>query len=406
VIPLEGTDFVVAVTLLGLSAFFSGSESALFALPRHYIRRLGETPHHPISRLISDQRRLLSVLLVGNMFVNLLYSAFALLVALRFLGYGLYAFGVVEIVALAALVAFGEMLPKSLALLSPVLVSRMVATPLLTMSVILSPPARLLDAVSQRFTSRLLSNVRRPEDGHLSATIQSAVDEGVVDSYEAQLLQQILRLRNVWVEKIMTPRVRIVACDIGISREELLRRLKETGHRKLPVYDGEIENIVGVLHTKDLYLYPEKSVRELMREPLFVPEKQPLDIFLHTLISRSATFAVVVDEFGGIAGLATLEDAVEEIVGEIEDEHDRSQKRIRLLGKGRFLIRGDCEMKEWMQAARIQTKTDANTVAGYLEERLEKIPEKGETFEEDGFVYTVLRAKPEGVTLLLAERTE
>ncbi|MCX7703819.1 MAG: CNNM domain-containing protein, partial [Planctomycetota bacterium] len=347
-LPLYPSDFLIACSLLLLSATFSCSESVLFALPRYVVRRLGENPHHPITRLLSDQRRLLSILLVGNMFVNLLFSAFALLVALRFFP-SYSAFVLAELIAFVALVIFGEMTPKFVALLSPVFMSKLVAYPLLYISFILRIPAKVLDKTARLFTSPLARRVKKGEDDRLISLIRGAEQDRIIDPYEAQLLGQILRLRDKRVRQIVTPRMRVVGCDINTPRSDILKILQETGYRKLPVFDKDIENILGILHAKDIYLYPHLEVKELIRKPIFVPDRQPLDLFLRTLIARSETHAIVVDEYGSVVGLATLEDAVEEIIGEIEDEHDRSQAKIQFLETGRYLVSGECDIGIWEQ---------------------------------------------------------
>lgn len=404
-LPLHPLDFVVVVPLLLLSGFFSCSESALFALPRYIIRRLSEKPRHPITKLLSDQRRLLSIILVGNMFVNITYSAFTLLVALRFLErYGYNAFVLVEFLALVGLVTFGEITPKFFALLSPKTVSGLVAPPLLVISKILSLPAKALYKVARLFTAPLSRRIEETEEDRLLTLVRGAESDKVISPYEANLLKQILHLRDVRVRQIMVPRVRIVGCDIRTPRSEVVKILKETGYRRLPVYDGDIENIVGILHAKDFYLYPHQDVRELIREPLFVPDRQPLDLFFRTLITYGETHAIVVDEYGSVVGLSTLEDAVEEIVGEIEDEHDRSEAKIQLLDVGRYLLSGNCDIASWEQVSGELLRTETTVISQFLIEKKGEPLRKNDAIEEGNFKYSVIRTEPE--TLILAERTK
>jgi len=218
------------------------------------------------------------------------------------------------------------------------------------------------------------------------------------------MLKRLARLRHLRVADIMTPRVRIVWFDINKSRDELVELLKSCGHRKLPACDGDIEKVVGIIHAKDVFLYPDRHIRQLVRDVLFVPEVQPLDMFLRTLIRAAATHALVVDEFGSVAGLATLEDAVEEVVGEIEDEHDERRVMVRRLDEGAYLLRGDATLRDWEDAGGERLQSAATTISGFIAERIGRLPEKGDTIKTEKFTYRVLVAGKEGALRIYAEK--
>ena len=401
---IQTQDVVLGGALLCVSAFFSGSETALFSLPRYFVRR--ETERGSLlSRLLARQRRLLGVLLVGNMFVNLMYSALALVVAARFWrARGPFWFGLVEVAALAALVLFGEMLPKAFALRVNVTFARLAAPVLSQTLLILGPPALLLDAAAKKIVGLLAAHIRPEWHDHLPEAIDEAADKGVLSPHAAQMLKRLVRLRGRRVRQVLTPRVHVIAFDMNRPQEELIDLLKTSGRRKIPVYDGDIENIRGVLHAKDVLFHPGRPLERLLRPPLFVPETQPLDMFLSTLIRRGATMALVVDEYGSFVGLATLEDAVEEIVGEIEDEHDTHVQPLRILADGRYVLRGDCPVNVWEEESGVRLGTEAATMAGYASQVLGRLPEKGDRFEAAGHTFNVLKAGREGAALMLVER--
>ncbi len=399
-------EVVIGVVLLLLSGFFSGSETALFSLPR-YIARAEAERRTAIGRIITHPRNLLAMLLLGNMFVNLFYAALSLFVAQR-LGKqsGVWAFGVAELAALLLLVLFGEILPKVVAMRSPRGFARFAAPVLLHLRLLVGLPAVLLAGLAKALVKAFLRRVEPTSDDALPYAIEEAATQGLLPPHIARMLKRVARLRGLRVADIMTPRVRIVWFDVNRPREELVQLLKTCGHRKLPACDGDIEKVVGIIHAKDVFLYPERSVTDLVREVLFVPEVQPLDIFLRTLIKRAATHAIVVDEFGSVAGLATLEDAVEEVVGEIEDEHDERRVMVRRLDEGGYLLRGDATLRDWEDAGGERLKASATTISGFLAERLGRLPQKGDTVETADFLYRVLVAGKEGALRVYAERKQ
>lgn len=367
--------FLLAGALLALSGLFSGSETALFSLAPPQRARAGARA----GRLLEGPRELLLTILLGNLFVNLLYFA---LVPVLFGGAGTRHALLAGLIALVALLLLGEILPKTLALRAPVFVARLVALPLTLLVRALGPLRRVVGAaleVMLRATGESEREERAVTPEALAAALDKSAADGVLRVGEADLLAEIVELGSMRVREIMTPRVDMLALDFEDGPQERARVLRETERRRLtwlPVVRGEADRVEGRVEVRDLLAHPDKPLSELAMPATFVPEVAPVLTMLATLRRERVAEAVVVDEWGGTAGVVTLEDLFEEIVGELRVEGETVEKPVIPLGEGRYRVSGGLSIRDWNDLLGTEIVPNAfETVGGYVTALLGRLPE-------------------------------
>lgn len=397
--------------LLVASAFFSASETALFSLPRYHLRRLREDKTRvarAILSLLSDQHRLLVTILLGNMCVNILYASFAVLFAAKSAQTGgVAAFAVIDSLALVVLIIFGEVFPKSVAVRVPFALSEMVAPILLAFQRVVTPVRVVLEAAGGFCVSVVAPRARaRPSSAaELRRLVSLSKEKGVLAAQEGSLISEVIEFGTIEVREVMTPRVDMVCFHISEPIEKLREIVLESRYAKIPAYTINYDYINGVIHSKDVILHPEKQPGELVRPVLFVPETARVESVLKRLLEKRRTMAIVVDEYGGTQGLVTLEDIVEEIVGEIEDEYGREEKKIVKVSPDRYLVLADVTLREWNEFSGFEVKdTRFETLGGYVSALLDKVPEVDDATSDGAFRFTVKRADKNRVRTILAER--
>ena len=375
---------LMASALVVASGFFSGSETALFCLGPEQRTRAGVR----VQRLLAAPRDLLVSILLGNLVINLLFfSAVPLMVEHE----GAQETLAVGLGALLVLLVFGEILPKTLALRSPVLAARLVVLPLSLVVSVLAPLRRvthvLLDALL-----RALGETERAEHAIqpdvLAAAMERSAREGHLAHGEADLLSEIVELGVLRVREIMTPRVDMLALDLEADEEERAAVFDLAKRRRitwLPVIRGDADKIAGRIEVRDVLAYPERPLERLVMPVTFVPEVAGVLTMLQTLRQQRVAEAVVVDEWGGTAGVVTLEDLFEEIVGELRVEEELVEKLVVPLGEGRYRISGRLSIHDWNELLGTEVVPSAfETVGGYLTALLGRIPRKGDQVELGG----------------------
>jgi CBS domain containing-hemolysin-like protein len=406
-IPL--TPILILIGLLLLSAFMSGSETALTALGQWKIRQLreeGKDPTGAFGLLERDRTRFITTLLIGNNIVNIAIAALVTQIAIRLatsykfsepLAVG-YATGITTLMVLI----FGEITPKSIAVHNAVPFARAVIKPVYYLSVILYPIGLFFTFM----TSTVLRLFRlEPRDNplitenELRLMLQNAEESGVIEEQEQQMIKGIIDLEETVVREIMTPRVDMVAVSEDASLTELLALVKEHGYSRLPVYHETVDNVRGIVYARDLINLlnkPEKiattKAKNIMSAPQYVPETMSVLSLLRNMRMRANHMAIVVDEFGGTAGLITLEDIIEEITGEIYDETDESeQKEIDKLAEQHYRILASAHLEDVSEklAITFENEGEYDTLAGFLTSRLGYIPQKGESLEYQGICFTI-----------------
>ena len=400
--------------LIALSGFFSGSETALTAASRprmHHLAGTGDRRARAVERLTGDRERLIGSILLGNNAVNILASALATSVLISVAGDAGVAYATIGMTLV--ILVFAEVLPKTYAIRNPDRVSLRVAPVLGPIVWLLSPVARAVQLIVSATLSAAGATQGEREasaaEEELRGTIALHAQEGAMVKNERDMLHSILDLEEIEVGAIMTHRKTMEMIDADSSPVDILNQVVGSPHTRLPVWKNEPDNIVGVLHAKDLLRAMHANLDDLDRldvmsivtEPWFVPETTPLDEQLHSFRERRAHFALIVDEYGSLMGLVTLEDIIEEIVGEIVDEHDIAHGEVAEAADGSFLIPGTAAIRDLNRAYDWDLPDEeAATIAGLVLNEAQEIPEIGEAFSLYGFTFEVRARKRNQITQL------
>ena len=414
----------VIVVLLVLSAFFSGSETALTAAshPRlHELARQGDPRAKNVNALIARKERLLGALLLGNNLVNIAASALATSLLIdAFADRGvLYA----TLIMTFGILIFAEVLPKTYAIHYPVRVALVVAPIIRAIVFVLAPVVGAVQGVVT-FVLRLfgvrLDDQRSFTDGEeeLRGAIELHQGPDAEARDERRMLRSILDLADVDVDEVLTHRSGVEMIDADAAVREIVEAVLASPYTRLPVWRGEPDNVVGVIHTKALFLAVQKvggtieklDIKDIWSAPWFIPESTSLLDQLREFRRRHEHFALVVDEYGALLGVVTLEDILEEIVGEIEDEHDRAAPGIGLPGvrtqeDGSVIVDGRVTLRDLNREFEWELPDEeASTIAGLVMHEARRIPETGQVFAFHGFRFEVLRRRKNRLASLRMSR--
>ncbi len=387
-------ELLILGTLVLLSALLTGAEAAYFSLGRARLKRLAEAQaadEGALKPLLTRPHDLLVTLLVGITLVNIGASALAEFIAAKLFGAAGLPIAIVTMIVL--LVVFGEVLPMTLAVEHPERYSTWVNRPVAWLSVLLSPVRMVLSGVTA-LTLRLVGSERKRGEPEISEEeLRTLVDvgarEGVVDRTEREMIHKVFELEDTLVREVMVPRPDMFCLDLVTPPSELLPLLREHVHSRVPVFDETVDQIVGVLYTKDLLPYlrglpPDFDLRARLHPPYFVPESKRADALLREFQAKKLHLAIVVDEYGGTAGLVTLEDLLEELVGEIRDEFDEEERLIQKLEATTYRVSGKLSIEELNAATGLSLPNDAfDTVGGWVLDLFGRVPHKGEKAQTD-----------------------
>src|ERR1700749_4717434 len=382
----------IVIACLLISAFFSASETALTGASRASMLRLskqGSSEAAFVSRLFAMRERMIGALLLGNNIANIGASALATGIFTAWFGdVGvLYATGVMTVMV----VIFAEVLPKTIAINAPDRVSLLVARPMTLMVYLLGPLLTVIEAVV-----RVLMTALRIKGG----AVDLLHHEGKVEKQDRDMFGGLLDLRELQVSDVMVHRTEMVMINADMPAEELVREVLATEFTRIPLWREKPENIVGVLHAKDLLRAIRAAdgdtsridVSTIMLPPWFVPEMRPVSEQLKAFRRRKTHFALVVDEYGEVEGMVTLEDILEEIVGDISDEHDVVVAGVRAQPDGSVVVDGSVPIRDLNRAMDWHLPDDeATTVAGLVIHEARSIPEPGQSFTFHGFRFPVMR---------------
>jgi len=373
---------LILVVLLFFSGLFSSAETALFSISRTKARHLAKEPGKTnalIKKMKDDTHRLLSTILIGNNIVNVAAAAIATSITLEL--FANYAIGVATFIMTALILIFGEVFPKSLATRNNVLIARLTIYPIYWLSIICFPIIFLLDFIP-KLTGRIKRTPSVTEE-ELMTFVEVVHEEGEINEEEHKLIHNIFEFDDTNASEIMTPRADMFV--IEASKPLDMASIVESGFTRIPVIENTIDNVVGILNVKDLLAHLSASqtlpdVKKVMRPPYFVPEHKKLDSLLRQFKKRKTHMAVIVDEHGGVAGLITLEDAIEEIVGEIRDETDKEERRIIKRKAKEWIVLGKTEIEEVNEVIgmNIPDTAEFDTFSGYVLEHIGRIPSENE----------------------------
>jgi Mg2+/Co2+ transporter CorB len=402
--------------LLALSAIFSAAETAMTGASRarmHQLERDGDAAARRVNKLLSDQETMIGSVLLGNNLINILASALATQVLTRAIP-GAWGVAAATAIMTVLVLVFAEVLPKTLAIVRSDDVARFLSAPTIVVVRVAGPIIYAIQWVIRK-TLRLFGVNMTMEMDVLAAheEIRGAVEyhhsEGLVETHDRWMLGGVLDLAQLDVSEVMVHRKAIAMIDAGLGPREIVAAALESPHTRLPLYRDNTENIVGVLHVKDLLQaiadaggdMDKIAIAAIMREPWFVPETTSLKDQLAAFLKRKTHFALVVDEYGALQGLVTLEDILEEIVGEIEDEYDRDDADVKALPDGAVSVDGAVTIRELNRAMNWDLPDDeAVTVAGLLINEAQTIPKVGQTFTICGHPVRVTGRKGNQITRL------
>ncbi len=391
--------------LLLASAAMSASEVALFSLSPTQLRDLKERGGRSGQRvldLLAKPRRLLATILIANNFVNvgiIILSAFALGSMLDLESMPEHLLFVVQVLAVTFIILLvGEVVPKVYATTNPMRVAQLMAGPLLVLRTVFSP----ISAPMVRSTSFLEKRYRKRNSQMISVdslghALELTQDASTTDE-EQRILRGIVKFGNIDVRQIMRPRTEVVAFEKGITFKELLAEIVESGFSRVPVYDETLDRVIGVLYIKDVLPHINKEDHEwhsLLREPYFVPESKKLDDLLKEFQDEKVHLAVVVDEYGGTSGIITLEDVIEEIVGDITDEYDDEDLIYSKLDDRTWVFEGKVPLTDVYRILGVEGQLfeehrgDSGTLGGFVLELTGRIPRKGEKVDLQNYTFVV-----------------
>ncbi len=414
--PLEITLTIFAVLLLlVLSAFFSGSETALTAASRarmHALELEGDVHARAVNTLLAAPERIIGTVLLGNNLVNILASALTTSLLIQLFGDVGVAYATVVMTALV--VIFAEVLPKTYALAFPDRISLAVA-PVMKVLIVVLKPLTVAAEFIVRQVLKLTPNKADDQANILAAheeirgTIELQTKEGTVARHDADMLGGVLDLRDLQVADIMVHRTKMHTIDADDTPQEIVDELLRSQYTRVPIWKDEPENIVGVLHTKDLFSalgsagwdVSKLDIMSFAAEPWFVPDTTGLKEQLNQFLKRKAQMALVVDEYGEVQGIITLEDILEEIVGQIADEHDVHEAAIRPQADGTVNVDGTVAIRDINRQMNWNLPDDeATTIAGLVIHEAQTIPEPGQAFTFYGYRFEILRKARNKITAL------
>jgi putative hemolysin len=375
------------IICLGLSAFFSSSEIALVSLTRAKVRTLlndGKKGAKSLATLKETPNRFLISILVGNNIVNVAAASLATAVTISI--FGDIGVGIATFVVVILLLVFGEIGPKMYASKHSEQLSLSFATPILYLTRILTPLIWGIEKITGKFGAPSSLGEPSVTEEEIKEWIEVGKEEGTIEQEEREMLYSVLEFGDTNAREIMTPRVDVALIEDTRTLDQAIQVFNETGFSRLPVYHDSVDNIIGVLNIKDVFsaafsLKKGIPIRELMYDPYFVPETKKIDDLLKELQLRKVQIAIGLDEYGSFIGILTVEDILEELVGDILDEFDREEPEIQKTGEGIFLV----DAKLWVEDLNdeldisLPVHESYETIGGLLIERLGHIPHPGET---------------------------
>jgi putative hemolysin len=386
-------NIILLIGFMLLSAFFSASETAIFSLTKPKLRRLKEKyPSAKRLKVIFRKPSLfLTTIVFGNMLVNIGLASLSALTFVSLWGDK----GIVPSILFSGLIILflGEIFPKTLAVYRYERLSLLFSPMLIFITNLLYPILNFIQKIVDRLSHVFLRKEKKtlPEE-EIKEALFLGKKEGQISEAEEEMITYVLEFKDTRATEVMTPRVDIEGIDIETGQEEVMKILKEEKHSKFPIYRESLDNIVGVVYAKDLFLNPEQNWRSFIRKPIFVPESRRIDDLLKVFLETGERIVIVLDEYGGTSGLVTLEDVKEEIFGEIYDEFETPSKMIENIDKNTFRVFGKIPIKILNLELELSLPEEMDTLAGFILSRLERIPHPGERFEYQGVEFTIERA--------------
>ncbi len=388
---------VIILFCIVMSAYFSATETAFSTFNRIRIKNLAEKGNKratKVLKLADKYDTLLSTILIGNNIVNILASSLTTLLFIDILKGGAFedwSSALSTAILTVIILTFGEISPKTVAKKKPESFA-LFSAPLINALVYILTPLTFIFGQLQKLLQKAFKNDDENAiiEEELISMVEEAEEDGSFDKEESELIKSAIEFADLDASDIFTPRIDITAIPSTATREEIEKVFAESGFSRLPVYEEDIDNVIGILYYKDFYTAEFESVSEILKPVMFVAMTQKINDIMKELQEKQLHMAIVLDEFGSTAGLVTLEDVIEEIVGEIWDEHDEKVVDIQKIGDKEYIASGMANLSKLFDELEIKEDVDAQTVNGWAMEELEKIPEVGDSFEFCGIKVEVL----------------
>ena len=391
--------FIILLCIV-LSAYFSATETAFSTFNKIRMKNLAEKGDKKASRalqLAENYDTLISTILIGNNIVNILGASLATLYVGTLIANPDLATTASTIVMTLLVLTFGEICPKTVAKNIPEKFA-LFSTPFISLLVFIFKPLTVIFKGIQNGLGKLFKNEEDQgmTEEELISIIEEAAEEGDLDEEESSLIKSAIEFNELDVGDVFTPRIDITAVRSDITKEALAEVFTESGYSRIPIYDEDLDNITGIVYYKDFFstcVGTKVEISDIVKPVMYVTKTQKINDVLKDLQEKQLHMAVVTDEYGSTAGIVTLEDIVEEIVGEIWDEHDEIIEEIKTVGDGEYIVSGMANLEKLCEELDLELdeEQDATTVNGWAMQILDRIPEEGDSFEEQGLTVRVLK---------------
>lgn len=395
--PSRWGELILLVLLILLSSFFSGTETALVTLGKYYLKKDNKV----LISLLKEPQKTLTTILVGNMFVNVFASSLGTYIAIS--KWGEKGLWLSTLFMTFVILLFGEISPKSIAIHIPEKISSFTAYPLKFFTIIFHPIVFVLT----KFVSYLstLLGIKNDEENfseeEINILLSLSKENGILKEEERKMIEKIMKFGNTTVREIMVPRIKMECLPSDLTVSNILDKIKEINHSRIPIYEEKIDNIIGILYIKDLSKYlGEKRlsipITEIMRKAYFIPENKRADRLLQELIKKNIQIAIVIDEYGGTAGLITMEDLMEEIVGEIQDEYDKEEAPIKKISENTYIVDSLVNLYTLHEELGIDLQEkdeDFDTLGGLIFKLTSHIPKEGEKIKYKNAEFEILKVE-------------
>lgn len=387
----DALQLIVLAILLLLSAFFSSAETSLTTVSKITMRSLADDGNKRAAMVLdvveNHKAKMISAILIGNNIVNLYASSLTTTLATRLFGSKLIgaATGVLTI----CILIFGEITPKNLATYKCTKLSLLYIPIIRTLMTIMTPVIFLLNFICRGMIRLFGIDPNAKPDTMTEDELRTIVDvsheDGVIESEEKEMIYNVFDLGDAKAKDVMVPRVNVTFADINCTYQELIDIFKEDMHTRLPIYEGSIDNVVGTINMKDLLLFEDKEhfqIQDILREAYYTYEYKNISELLVEMRSTSLNIAIVLDEYGETAGLITLEDILEEIVGEIHDEYDENEEEfVKKINDHEYILEGSLSLDDVNDRLDLELDSeDFDSLGGFIIENLERVPEAGDEF--------------------------
>ncbi len=413
---------LLLIILFFLSAFFSGSEVALFSIDKRKLKSSAgkkSLRFRYLLNLIEFPRRLLVTILIGNTIVNVAASITAVSLAMDYSAVSNLSVNIIltlQIILLTILIViFGELIPKVWASRKPVSFAKTVSVPLYWINVILYPVSEILTESIRGLVSRIKfdksKSVILPEE--IPELADLSHERGTIVEKEQGLINSIVNFPSVAVHEVMTPRVDMISISVDSNFNEVLKIITSSGHSRIPLYEDNLDKIIGILYAKDLLpflrndeLRKNLSLHGIARKAMYIPRTKKINNLMYEFQENKMHMAIVVDEYGGTAGLITLEDIIEEIIGEIRDEYDKEENNFTQLENGSYMVLGKTpfdELNELLNLNLPDSDEEFETLGGFILNQAGHIPRDGYTFRLENYKFTVKEVVNKRIKKVLIE---